>query len=252
MNLFWLEQTEADVPAESNWLSAGETQRLSALRFPKRRGDWRLGRWTAKRAVAAHLNLAARPAEFAVIEVRAAPSGAPEVFLQGKPAAIAISLSHRAGTAICAVMPSRAAMGCDLEEIEPRDDNFFQDYFTAEERARLAGESAADRPWISTLIWSAKESALKALRVGLRADTRSVAVTLPDSVLQVGNQQAAANDPSLIPANRWLPLRVDSGSGAGFHGWWRRTQQFVYTVVSDPPADMPVLLNIAQPTNGGD
>ena len=250
MNLFWLEQTEADVPAENDWLSARETQRLSALRFPKRRGDWRLGRWTAKRAVAAHLKLVAPPSALAAIEIRAAPSGAPKVFLQGEPAALAISLSHRAGTAVCAVMPALAAMGCDLEEIEPRDDNFFQDYFTAEERAMVAKAAEVDRPWISTLIWSAKESALKALQVGLRADTRAVAVTLLDPIPQCGKEEGTLT-PFSITSNCWLPLRVDSSSGAAFHGWWRRTQQFVYTVVSNPPPDVPVLLNIAQSTNGG-
>ncbi len=250
MNLFWLEQTEADVPVENNWLSAGETLRLSALRFPKRRGDWRLGRWTAKRAVAAHLSFA-HPGALSAIEIRAAASGAPEVFLNGEPAGIAISLSHRAGTAVCAVMPSLAAMGCDLEEIEPRDDNFFQDYFTAEEQAWVAREPAVDRPWISTLIWSAKESALKALRVGLRADTRAVAVTLLDSVPQRGNEEECSTDPLLMARNRWFPLRVDSEDGAVFPGWWQRTEQFVYTVVSDPPPDMPVLLKVRQSTIGG-
>ena len=53
----WLEQTEADLPAANDWLSAGERLRLDGMRFAKRHADWRLGRWTAKRALAAYLNL---------------------------------------------------------------------------------------------------------------------------------------------------------------------------------------------------
>ena len=54
---YWLEQTEADVPAVNEWLSAEERARLADLRFHKRWTEWRLGRWTAKRAVAWWLNL---------------------------------------------------------------------------------------------------------------------------------------------------------------------------------------------------
>jgi 4'-phosphopantetheinyl transferase len=57
MDIYWLEQTEADLPAENQWLSAREMLRLARMRFAKRRTDWRLGRWTAKRALAASLNL---------------------------------------------------------------------------------------------------------------------------------------------------------------------------------------------------
>jgi hypothetical protein len=77
MNLFWLTQTEADVPGSDDWLSPGEQVRLEAMRFPKRRGDWRLGRWTAKQAIAAFLKLPADEHAFARIEVRAADCGAP-------------------------------------------------------------------------------------------------------------------------------------------------------------------------------
>ncbi len=242
-NLYWLEQTAADVPAENNWLSAVETVQLSGLRFPKRRGDWRLGRWTVKRAVAAHLNLPAHPAAVAGIEIRPASSGAPDVFLAGEQAALAISLSHCAGKAICAVMPSPATVGCDLEMIEPRSEGFFDDYFTAEEKAMVAGTPAADRPCLLTLLWSAKESALKALRVGLRADTRSVVVSLIDPGPGSGHGEDAA-DPGSI--HQWSRLRVDCENGRVFRGWWRRTNRYVYTVVADPPPAAPILLDVTQ------
>ena len=78
MDVCWLEQTEADVPAENDWLNASEAARLNAMRFAKRRADWRLGRWTAKRALAVCLNLPFDRRALAGIEIRSAPSGAPE------------------------------------------------------------------------------------------------------------------------------------------------------------------------------
>ena len=178
---YWLEQSEADLPAGNDWLSASEVERLNAMRFPKRRADWRLGRWTAKRAVSAYLNMLGDHQALPNIEIRPAASGAPEAFIADRPASAAISLSHCNGNALCAVAPFGTALGCDLELVEPRSDAFVADYFTAEEQELVAQASAADRSFFSTLLWSAKESALKALHEGLRLDTRSVTVSLPDS-----------------------------------------------------------------------
>src|SRR5271157_5582736 len=204
MDVYWLEQAEADVPAENDWLSASEAARLNAMRFAKRRADWRLGRWAAKRAVAAYLDVPGHRQALANIEVHAAPSGAPEVFILNTAAPATISLSHRDGTALCAVAPSGAALGCDLEIIEPRSDAFVADYFTAEEQALVARVSLEDRPRLLALLWSAKESALKALHEGLRLDTRSVVVTVVDALQRCGESGGkVAEDPALsLPQDR--------------------------------------------------
>ena len=173
-DVFWLERTEADVPGDTDWLSASEAARANGMRFAKRRADWLLGRWTAKCAVAAYWKTPATDRMLASIEIRPAVSGAPEVFVAGEAAAVAISLSHRAGRAICAVASPGTALGCDLESVEPRSEAFVSDYFTAEEQTLVARAAPADRPRLATLLWSAKESALKALGVGLRLDTRSL------------------------------------------------------------------------------
>jgi 4'-phosphopantetheinyl transferase len=83
--VYWLEQTEAEVPTNNDWLGESEANRLKTLRFAKRRTDWRLGRWTAKLAISAYWNL---PGDFWTlreVEIRAAASGAPEVFFAGQP-----------------------------------------------------------------------------------------------------------------------------------------------------------------------
>jgi 4'-phosphopantetheinyl transferase len=261
MDVYWLEQTEADVPQRSDWLSASEAARLNDMRFAKRRADWRLGRWTAKRAVAVCLNVPAHPQGLAEMEIRPAPSGAPEVFFANKSAPVTISLSHRAGTAVCAVALSGAALGCDLELIEPRSDGFVADYFTTEEQALVARAFAADRPRLCALLWSGKESALKALRAGLRLDTRCVSVEAfgiqhrqseigsPDNAFehQGKDGDGCLGDSGLaVPlANglyNWRPLCVRSSDGQSFRGWWHHTDKLLRTMVAAPPPALPILL----------
>ena len=145
MNAYWLEQAGADLPAENDWLSPRETACLERMRFAKRRDDWRLGRWTAKRALAVWLQVPAQPLVLAKIEIHPAPSGAPKAWFANKPATVSISLSHRAGKAMCAIAPPGVDLGCDLELIEPHSGAFVGDYFTADEQAWVAQGTAVDR-----------------------------------------------------------------------------------------------------------
>ena len=55
--LCWLSQGMEDAPADDAWLSPVEAGYVSRLRFPKRRTEFRLGRWTAKQALALYLGL---------------------------------------------------------------------------------------------------------------------------------------------------------------------------------------------------
>jgi len=229
MDVYWLEQTEADVPKEDSWLSAREVICLSGMHFVKRRTDWRLGRWTAKQALAACLHVPNHLSALAEIEVRAAPSGAPEVFVANQPAAFTVSLSHRAGLAACAVARTPVDLGCDLETIEPHGQAFVTDYFTAEEQLRIAQASAADQPRLVALLWSGKESTLKALRTGLRLDTRSVVVNPGGTSLHVSG---------------WHPLQVRYADAQAFHGWWRYSDSFLRTVVAAPPPSPPIFLRV--------
>lgn len=249
MDVYWLEQAEADVPAENDWLSASEAARLNAMRFAKRRADWRLGRWTAKRAVAAYLDVPGYLQALANIEIRPAASGAPEVYILNTAAPATISLSHRDGAALCMIAPSGTALGCDLELIETRSDAFVADYFTAEEQALVARVSLEDRPRLLALLWSAKESALKALHEGLRLDTRSLAVR-PIEALKGRTQDkdesldnAALSFPQASD-NVWHPLQVCYTDGQVFHGWWQKTDPLLRTLVAAPPASPPIPLAV--------
>jgi 4'-phosphopantetheinyl transferase len=225
MDVGWLEQRGRDVPPLEDWLSAEETARLAGLRFPKRRDDWRLGRWTAKLAVCAWLRLPRGQELLRRIEIRPEPSGAPRVWIEGNPALVAISLSHREGTALCAIAPP-AALGCDLEAIEPRSDAFVADYFTAEEWRLVEQAPVPDRRRVLALLWSAKESAFKAVHEGLRLDTRCANVTAEMDESGAG----------------WHPLCVSIAGREYFHGWWRRAGGLVRTLVAAPPPKIPVPL----------
>jgi 4'-phosphopantetheinyl transferase len=221
MDVSWLEQSEADVPYGNGWLGPNETVRLEGMRFPKRRADWRLGRWTAKRVAAAYLGLP----DLKKVEVVPAPTGAPEVFVASQRAPISISLSHRAGLALCVVGPPHGAVGCDLELIEPHSDAFLNDYFTTEEQLLLRRADPAHLPFLATLLWSAKESTLKVLREGLRLDTRAVTV-------------CAAEAASALPAREdqdWHPLQVRPINRQILQGWWRCSGTLLRTLVAEPP-----------------
>jgi 4'-phosphopantetheinyl transferase len=239
MEIGWLEQRDSDVPEDNTWLGPNELARLGAMRFPKRRADWRLGRWTAKCAVAPYLQTASCPEEFSTIEICAAPDGAPEVVAGGRPAALSISLSHREGVGVCVVAQQGTALGCDLEIIEPHTDAFIADYFTAEEQKVIARASDEDRFWLVALLWSAKESALKALREGLRIDTRCVEVVLDDE------QPAGAPEAPCI----WHPLQARYMSQT-FHGWWQQIDNRLTTVVAAPPSATLVVPRRIRPLPG--
>jgi 4'-phosphopantetheinyl transferase len=152
------------------------------------------------------------------IQILAAEDGAPEAWIDGERADSGISISHRDRLAACVIAES-TPVGCDLEAVEPRSSRFVNDFFT--ERERMAVETTADahRARQVALTWSAKESALKLLRVGLRRDTRSVEVEIDDvEALEAG----------------WHPLRATvSPEGQTFRGWWRQEDETVLTIVSD-------------------
>ncbi len=228
LDIYWLEQTEADVPPGNDWLSGNERGILEGLHVAKRCTDWRLGRWTAKCATASYLKLPLLLACMPEIEIRALPSGAPQVMWADRPAPAAISLSHRGGIAMCAVAAPGTAIGCDLEIVEARSTAFIRDYFTDEEQGYIAGAPACHQLSVMAALWSAKESALKALQEGLRLDTRSVSVRLTGFANEV---------------HRWYPLQVDYLHAEVFHGWWQRAGKLVRTMVANPRPATPMLLS---------
>lgn len=231
--MWWLVHGEHEVPTTLDWLSPHERTVLQAIRFRKRYVEFVTRRWTAKRALARVLGRDATPQALAGLEIAHQIGGAPFVRVDGAVAAIDVSLSDRAGWAVCLVgLPATAdgPLGVDLELVEPRSEGFVADFFTAAEQDHMARLPTGD-PWhaAANLIWSAKEAALKVLKVGLRADTRDVEVTL-------------GIDPR---PDGWVPLTVTERGGAVFPGWWRRDGQFLLTIASGVRREPP------EPLEGG-
>jgi 4'-phosphopantetheinyl transferase len=227
MNVYWLEQSESDVPPHRDWLSTDEVIRLEQFRMEKRRLDWRRGRWAGKCAVCRCLGLPDDSESLRRLEIRPAESGAPEVFLDDEPVPLTISISHRGHYAACAIAPAGAALGLDLEMIEPRQSAFLSDYFAAEEQEAMWKLGPQERWRLAALLWSAKESALKALRAGLRQDPRCFAV---DDIAP------------LTHGAEWSALAVRQIGGSTFRGWWNGRGDRLRTVVSDPPSPPPTWL----------
>jgi 4'-phosphopantetheinyl transferase len=213
----------ADVPADDDWLTDRERAVLAGLRFEKRRADWRLGRFTAKHAVASFCGV--EPHAIAII---ADDDGAPHALGIDGSLPASISITHRDGVAVCAVGEAGVALGCDLELVEARPAVFAGDWFTAVERARVDATPASRRDHATTLVWATKEAAMKARHDGLRVATQQVVVEAVDEIAPAGSA--------------WRPLRLrwEALPPARLHGWWTDLDRFVLAVVADPPPSPPV------------
>lgn len=218
----YLVQNLADVPVIEDWLSEKERALLPGMHFLKRRNDWRLGRWTAKRAYC--LYHPDRSLSMQEIDVVASEDGSPGIFIGVNPAPNFISISHSHGRGFCAIAPEKLSVGCDLEWIEYESPGFFNDYFRPEEMRFCREAPAPIKPVAGYLIWSAKESCLKVLREGLRRDTRSVRIEV-DFKGETGSW------------NAWVGHCIETARV--FHGWWRYEDRFVYTVAANRPIHAP-------------
>ncbi len=240
--LQWLLRSTADHPAlgrgeaPPGLLHPDEEARLSALRVPKRRQDWLLGRWTAKQLLQAWLEATTGgrlPLDR--LEVLAGPDGAPYAALAGgQRLAASLSISHSGRWSLAAICDDLGRdVGADIERIEPRTQGFAETFFAPAELAAFEVAGPDRRDVLVTATWCAKEAVLKALRMGLRADTR-----------QLTCRMAEAGP----PPRRWSSLSVQLAPGlrpaiarTTFTGWWAINEGYALALVlagPDLPADL--------------
>lgn len=204
------------------------------MTYTKRYEEARLSRWTAHRAVALTIGMGETTEALSRIVISNAPDGSPRARAPGE-ADLSISSTDRAGWAVTAVARDPEPIGCDLEIVEPRSTAFVRDYFTEREQ-RFIVQRSAPPELLANLIWSAKESALKVLRTGLRWDTRRVDVHLGS-----GEEEG------------WRQLTATIDSGQVLPGWWRQFGPFLLTLVTTveqrPPTSLvePSPLETARP-----
>jgi 4'-phosphopantetheinyl transferase len=213
----------------SGLLTSRESATLAGLTVPKRRRDWLIGRHTLKSLLVEHLRENGRPVRPSDVEVRPAPSGAPEVFAGGHQLDCQVSITHSEGRAASAVSPNPSvAVGIDLETVAPRPQRFVADHFTDVEAEHVRRASPGERDRLITTIWSGKEAVLKALRIGLTVSPRLV-------TCRPGSLGGTFRD--------WVPMQVAAApevlARAGalcsvpvLHGWWRPLDGQVLTLVT--------------------
>jgi 4'-phosphopantetheinyl transferase len=224
------------------WLGPAERRSAQGLLVEKRRADWLLGRLAAKRLVARILAEVVRmDLPLDAFDIVTEPSGAPIVRLaDGGTLPVGVSISHSEGTAFCAAWADAGgilSVGADLERIAPRPEGFVRDFFRPSEAAAWeALPAGSERDLFASAVWSAKESVLKALRLGLTVDTRSVEILFseeeavgaaglprPDGGGWKGFAACCAPD---------LP-----GGDAPIAGFWRKKDGYVMTLaVTGTPA----------------
>jgi 4'-phosphopantetheinyl transferase len=213
----------------SGLLTSRESATLAGLTVPKRRRDWLIGRHTLKALLVEHLRENGRPVRPSDVEVRPAPSGAPEVFAGGRQLDCQVSITHSEGRAASAVSPNPSvAVGIDLETVAPRPSRFVADHFTNDEAEHVRRAPPGERDRLITTIWGGKEAVLKALRLGLTVSPRLVTCrpgSLLDSAGDWVPMQVAAAPEVLVRAGM-------SGDSTVLRGWWRPLDGQVLTLVT--------------------
>jgi 4'-phosphopantetheinyl transferase len=158
----------AEAEDAMGFLSGNEQKILAGLRFEKRRREWLMGRWTAKRLLSAQLGCA--PGE---LTIESEAGGAPVVWRDGQLVPGCLSISHRGERAMAGWTDVPGMwIGVDLELVGEANPAWMVDYLTETEWGLRSGQGTH---W-PYLAWSAKEAVLKGLRTGLRVDTREIEV----------------------------------------------------------------------------
>lgn len=210
-----------EVPVDDAWLGPKERERLAKLRVPKRRHDFRLGRFVVKRV----LGYACPNVPLESLQILPDEEGAPRACRGDEPLPCSISLSHRGEFGLAVSGPEGLALGCDLELVEERSALFLSDYFTDVEQRFFVDHAESARTLWANLFWSAKESALKAQRQGLRRDARELEVTLESAEVADGV---------------WAPLQVrDLEKKRDYFGYWQRRGALILSVASDQALAVP-------------
>ena len=183
-------------------LSLEERAYWDALPTAERRSEWLAGRVLAKQLVLNHL-LPRTGCSLAQIKVATESSGAPIIRWPGGHTP-SVSISHTRHYAASAVAVA-GQVGVDIERVEPRPLDQVRFFVSPEELPLLdsflgGGETAL------TGLWTLKEAALKAIRVGLRIPPTAVTVDVgADAAIRIG----IADGGTHRVARGWVALTDD-------------------------------------------
>ena len=190
-------------------LSRGERTRWRELSgTQRRRAEWLLGRAAAKDAVrlflAGHYGLELCPAD---VEILQDPNGRPLAggSWTGRVEAVPlVSLTHAGGiaAALAGDPASCAGVGIDIERLDRQRNDLEGVAFTGEEAELLS--RLGDRQEWALRLWCAKESAAKAIGLGLMGRPTALVVTTADpetgAVQLTVSGELAAHGPRRVDA----------------------------------------------------
>src|SRR3989338_6119506 len=110
------------------------------------------------------------------ISIEKGAGGKPYAMLAGEQ--IAISISHAAPYAYAAAsLQKNVLLGVDIEKVRRFKSSLYRAFCNASEMCLIEACKPEERPIRTTLAWSLKESALKALGMGLRVHPQLVDVS---------------------------------------------------------------------------
>jgi phosphopantetheinyl transferase len=163
------------------------------LSVPKRQMEWLASRLLVKQLVRESVENG-RLLQYRSIEVRKETSGVPYVYLKGTGRIGWLSFSHSNSGVFAAFSTNNNTwFGVDIEYVEARSPLLFEDFFTKNEFDTVNALDGTEKDKLANLVWSAKESYLKATEKGLQMDTRRV------EILQ-------STAPSMTPD--WTPIEM--------------------------------------------
>ncbi len=161
--------------ASDNWLEKAsylhpqEHEYFGTLKFEKRRKDYLLGRYCAKRAIQV-LGQDARPER---IFIDHGVFNQPVVVNRGN---IQVSIAHSDGFGASIAFPESCPMGIDIERVDISKNEVLESQMTQEE-TKLIDLFPFSYQAALTSLWTFKESLSKALRTGLTTPFHSFEVS---------------------------------------------------------------------------
>ncbi len=192
------------------FLCRQEADEGKRFRHPGRHRQWLLGRAAAKTLLMQHSAAdGGKDLPFRGIQVHRTPDGWPQPMADGRVLPLSLSISHTGERALCAVCPeNEGLLGADIELVATRPASFMEDYYTQDERLRLAALPAGTRDKLATVIWCIKEAVLKARRTGFHESATSVEVLALDH----------------FPTGVWKKAEVVLKDGSRPETYWRLSQ----------------------------
>lgn len=152
-------------------LSEKEQKYFDSLKFDKRKRDYLVGRYTAKKLLLE--NFVKNPAsDFKDISILKDTDGKPELYINDKRPDIILSISHSGDFASAVASKELKFLGVDTEKIEIRSRSWAeQSFYNTEYPTDLVADFSSEKSAkFFTTLWAKKEAVVKALGVGLSVD----------------------------------------------------------------------------------